>query len=94
MAIPGEPFLQDFHLPTDLTGLLLNAELVVQRDLLLLSANQFLIPVGLLSQQPILLAKGIQFFYSHALTLQVFAYSRKSVGDLGSYPYFRFSTIT
>ena len=64
-----------------------------QRDLLLLSidqfllqADRFLVQAGLLSQQPILVSQVDQFFFCcHALTLHAFVGFGKSLEDLSSY---------
>jgi hypothetical protein len=88
VAIFGQPFLQRFHLLSELGHpLLLCTQFPFQqRDLLLLSSDRFLVQAGLLSQQPILLSQLDQFFFCcHALTLQVFARFGKSLGDLSSY---------
>ncbi len=88
VAIFGQPFLQRFHL--------LHAQFPLQqRDLLLLSSDQFslqadrfLLHAGLLSQQPILFSQVNQFFFGcHALTLHASAGFSKSLGDLGSYKF-------
>ena len=91
VAIFGQPCLQRFHLLSELGQLLLLPLLHAQfpfqqRDLLLLSVDQFLlqadrflVQTGLLSQQPILVSQVNQFFFCcHALTLHVFVGFGKS----------------
>ena len=95
VAIFGQPCMQRFHLLSELGQLLLlHAQFPFQqRDLLLLSVDQFLlqavrflVQAGLLSQQPILVSQVDQFFFCcHALTLHVFVVFGKSLGDLSSY---------
>ena len=86
VAIFGQPFLQRFHLLGELGQLLLlHAQFPFQqRDLLLLSSDQFLLQAGLLSQQPILVSQVDQFFFCcHVLTLHAFADFGKSLGQAG-----------
>ena len=97
VAIFGQPFLQRFHLLSELGQLLLlHAQFPFQqRDLLLLSLDQFLLHTdrvllhaGLLSQQSILVSQVDQFFFCcHALTLHVCVGFGKSLGDLSSYKF-------
>ena len=89
VAIFGQPFLQRFHLLSELGQLLLlHAQSPFQqRDLLLLSidqfllqADRFLLQAGLLSQQPILVSQVDQFFFCcHVLTLHAFVGFGKSL---------------
>ncbi len=88
VAIFGQPFLQRFHLLSELGQLLLlHAQSPFQqRDQFLLQADRFLLQAGLLSQQPILVSQVDQFFFCcHVLTLHAFVGFGKSLGDLSSY---------
>jgi hypothetical protein len=94
VAVFRQSLLQPFHLLAQLGDLLLlpaafsfqQGDLLLQPiDQLLLQADRFVLQVGLLSQQPLLLSKLGQFFFCHTLTLHGVGSFGKSLADLSSY---------